>query len=60
MENNCSGSEPTPLQGDVFDKPSDKRRGPLFFKPPERASYVLKPKNLRLIYLLDFIYKFKD
>jgi hypothetical protein len=54
MENSCPGSEPRLLQGDVVDKPSDKRCGPLSFKPPERASYVLKPKNLRLIYLFDF------
>jgi len=49
MEDNCSGSETGPLQGVAVDKPSDKRRDPLFFKPAERASYVLNPKNLRLV-----------
>jgi len=44
MENNYPGSEPRALQGHV-DKPSDKRRGPLFFKPPERAPFVLNPRT---------------
>jgi len=57
MENNCPGSHPRPLQGDAVDKLSHKRRGPLFFKPPEKASFVLSPKNLRLINLLGFYFK---
>jgi hypothetical protein len=57
MENNCRGGEPRPLQGDDVDKPSDKRHGVLFFKPPERVSYVLNPKKLRVIYSLDFHFK---